>query len=480
VLMQTGPVFGNGRFPAANQIVFSPSDPNLVVARTTYAVLPSDDNGTTWTYLCEDALGLPSTAYQDPALGLTANNALVAGLSMPTAGIDVSTDLGCDWNCIGGALAGQSVVDVVVRADNPHVVLALTSTFLPADAGGGTFSQVFQSVDDGAAWTAIGVPVDADVRVQTLDVTKLDPHRIYVSGTRGFGSTRTASLFISADDAQHWTESPLAQFDGSIEDSIYIGAVDPADAARVYVRSSAAPAGGQSRLFVTGDSGQSFQVAEQFQVPPPSLGIAAAGEILGFALSPDGTKIYAGTKEAGLFVASKTDMSFVKTSSIHVQCLAARGAELWACSDEVSGFVVGVSTDDGATFTAKLPAITSLSGPIACAGATPAGSLACGATVNGSQCLNSFHLFCQTDDPRGRCGGNPIDGGSAMDAGGGGGAADAGGQPVAASGSARSSSCGCALTGRQRENAAGFLAWCAAAALGLRRRRVGARRSGRD
>ena len=38
-----------------------------------------------------------------------------------------------------------------------------------------------------------------------------------------------------------------------------------------------------------------------------------------------------------------------------VQCLATRGDELWTCSAEVSGFVLGVSTDDGATFTAKLP-----------------------------------------------------------------------------------------------------------------------------
>src|ERR1700730_7144899 len=63
VLLGARTASANGRFPASNQIVFSPSDSNLVVARTTYGILPSHDNGTTWGYLCEEALGLPAVAY---------------------------------------------------------------------------------------------------------------------------------------------------------------------------------------------------------------------------------------------------------------------------------------------------------------------------------------------------------------------------------------------------------------------------------
>jgi hypothetical protein len=412
--LEATPATANGRFPAANQIVFSPTDPNLVIARTTYAILPSRDGGRTWSYLCEEALGLPQTAYQDPELGLTGGNALVAGLYSPTAGLDVSTNLGCDWSCVAGPLASQSIADVVVRPDAPAVALALTSTYLPVDAGGGTFSQVFQSADDGAHWTAIGVPLDPTVLVQTIDVAAGDSHRLYVSGTRGFGSGRTASLFVSTDDAAHWTERTLPQFDPQIEDSIYIGAVDPSDPNRVYLRSSAVVTGGDSRLFVTADSGQSFQIPQDFRVPQASV-LSNRGEILGFALSPDGSKIYAGTKEAGLFVATRAEMVFVKTSPIHVQCLATRGTELWACSDEVSGFVIGASTDDGATFDAKLATITGLGGPLGCS-PNAGGPLACGATANGSQCADSFNSFCQSTDPTGRCAARPVDDGGALDA----------------------------------------------------------------
>jgi hypothetical protein len=51
-------------------------------------------------------------------------------------GLDVSPTLVCDWNCVGGALVGQAIADLVVRLDDAHIVLALASTFLPADAGG--------------------------------------------------------------------------------------------------------------------------------------------------------------------------------------------------------------------------------------------------------------------------------------------------------------------------------------------------------
>src|SRR5271167_3521237 len=62
------PASANGRIPAANRIVLSPTNPNLVIARATYGILPSYDTGRTWTFLCEDALGLPQMATEDPAI----------------------------------------------------------------------------------------------------------------------------------------------------------------------------------------------------------------------------------------------------------------------------------------------------------------------------------------------------------------------------------------------------------------------------
>jgi hypothetical protein len=365
----------NGRFPASNQILLSPSNADLVIVRATYGILLSFDRGATWTFLCEDALGLPQAAGYDPALALTASNALVAGLLLP-AGLEVSSDTGCNWRCAAGSLANEAIADIAVRPDAPHTVVALTSTAFFDDAGGGWHSQGFLSTNDGADWTPLGRALDPSVLVTTIDVAPSDAHRLYVSASAGFGATRTAVLYASTDDGAMWTAHPVP-LDTTLESSIYIGAVDPIDADRVYVRTS-----GQSRLLVTADAGQSFQPV-----------LALTGQMLGFALSPDGSKIYAGSAEDGLFVGDRATLTFSHRSPLHVQCLATRGPELWACSDETVGFVAGVSMDDGAHFVPKLH-LESARAAVACK-ADSHGPLACGADANAAQCSGGpFEQLC--------------------------------------------------------------------------------------
>jgi hypothetical protein len=363
------PVRANGRLPGSNRILAPAQFPNLVIVRATYGILPSMDDGTTWSFLCEDALGLPETATIDPALALTASGALVAGISPSPAGLDVSSDDGCSWTCAGGALAGQAIADLAVRPNAPDSVVALTATFDLVDGGTTASSQVFESTDDGAHWTALGTPIDPSVIVTTVDVAASDPNRIYVAGTRGFGSARTGSLFESTDDGATWTERPLPD-DPAIVAPVYIAGVDPANADRVYVRTSS-----PSELFVSSDGGQSFQSV-----------LSLHGLMQGFALSPDGSTIYAGGQDDGLYVGDRDALTFTQVSTVHVQCLATRGSELWACADdqETGGFIAGVSTDQGMTFTPKLH-LGSVGAPIAC-GPAPAGAYACGADAGGSQC----------------------------------------------------------------------------------------------
>jgi uncharacterized protein (TIGR03382 family) len=117
--------------------------------------------------------------------------------------------------------------------------------------------------------------------------------------------------------------------------------------------------------------------------------------MLGFALSPDGSKIYAGGNIDGLYVGQRDTGTFAKTQSVvsgsdggpvdvHVECLATRGSELWACADEPSGFIAGVSTDDGATFEPRLH-LGSVGAAIPCEPGAP-GALACGADASASEC----------------------------------------------------------------------------------------------
>ncbi len=473
----------NGRYPASTQVVFSTdsADPDLVVVRTTYGLLVSRDAGATWRWVCEDALGVPSVSVEDPSIALTANDALLVGLF---EGLEVSQDasqdatgaaahaLGCNFGCVGGPLAGQSIVDLAGVPGSPHTALALSSTYVWDDAGDNATldTHVWQTPDDGVHWSQLGAAFDPTVSVTTLDVAASDPRRMYLSGTRAFGAGRAASLFVSTDGGGTWTERPLP-FDPTTEVSVYIGAVDPRDADRVYVRSS-----GVSRLLVTSDAGRSFEVP-----------LALTGQMLGFALSADGTEVYAGSIEDGLLVAPAAGdaggaLAFRKTSSIHVQCLATRGPELWACSDTASGFSVGVSMNDGAEFTPKLQQ-SGLSSPIACA-PNAQGPFACGATANASQCSGeTFEAVCAT---LGGCGPDAGLDDSSDSGGASVGDANAAGAPrLTADASAQlvrapSASCGCTMVPGRAATEVGVA--CAIAAVAMRRRRrrsdrVGAQRA---
>jgi hypothetical protein len=483
--------WANGRFPAANQLVFAPNDPNFIVLRTTYAVLPSSDNGANWRYICEAVLGLPSDQGEDPSIGLTANGSLVAGVPGYVGGglgVSVSADRGCNWSCIGGGLAAQSVVDVAVRPDTPNSAVALTGTIVPSDSSvSSSYSQVFETTDNGKTWAALGVPLDTAISVTTIDVTKTDPNRIYVSATRAYGSARTASLFVSKDKGATWIERPIPGFDPNTEQSIYIAAIDPTNADRVYLRSNGSLNGGRSRIYFTtnagADAGAAFGQPSQlpdeggFDVEEAGL-TDISGEILGFALSPDGSKVYAGTVESGLWIASSADMKFTqKNANVRIKCLATRGSELWACSDIASGFSVGESLDEGATFAIKMKYVTSICGPVECQ-PNPGGPLGCGADSNASACasttMDSYEAFCSNDVSKacGVC--SSADGGPAADAGGpsgsSGGAAGDGGKTTGGAGSSpSSSSCSCAMVGGR--GATGVAAGLALAGLALVRRR---------
>jgi hypothetical protein len=414
-----GQAAANGRFPAANQLFFSPSDANLVVLRTTFGILISHDGGTSWVWLCEDALGLSPVSSEDPTLGITGGGSLVAGVSWA---LQVSPDLGCSWNVMGGALKNKDFVDVAVRPDAPHSIVALQSSYsLDAGVGGGRgyVTQVFESTDDGANWSPVGSPIDPSVVGTTIDVAASDLHRIYVSGHRfaaEAGAPISASLFEWTDVTMSWAERPLPALDPAKESAVFIGAVDPTNADIVYLRSGQGAQSPQpSRLFVTSNAGQSFQVP-----------LTLAGQMAGFALSPDGKTLYVGGVNDGLLVATTANLAapnafttVAPSTSLHVECLAAHGTDLWACSDEVSGFIAGVSTNAGTSFTPKLH-LVNIQTPIQC-----------GADAAAAQCSGGpFEMLCRmfSNCPTGD-GGPPVgpDGGSGSSSGSGGGSGGSGG-----------------------------------------------------
>jgi len=348
-VMLAGRAGANGRFPASNAVILPRGGSPLVLVRTTFGLVVSADGGAHWRWICERAIGF--SGQEDPTYVVTRQGTIVASLF---DGVRVSRDGGCTWERPALGDAGREVfVDVTEGSDG--TVLALTSGYdHRTDAGSAFRTQLYVSKDDARTFAPVGKPLDPSLLAETVDIAPSDPSRIYISAVRGDAPPRAGALLVSTNGGARFTEHavPLDPH----ERSLYIAAVDPARSDRVWLRTTAGPE--QSTRLVVAE-GAKLRVA-----------MRATGPISGFALAPGGDGFFAGGPDVGLRRGSAAGEAEPSSRSpLRVQCLARRGEALWACSSESSGFVAGVSTDDGASFEARLH-LAGMDGPLEC----PAGS----------------------------------------------------------------------------------------------------------
>lgn len=360
-----GQARANGRFPESNKILFSPGDPDTVILRVTFGLLLSHDHGKTWDWVCEQSVGY--TGIEDPMYAIGPSGKMFASTFL---GISASPDKACSWSFVKGELDSKLFVDLSQRPADPKSIVFFASSYEGQnDAGQSAFSsELFETTDEGASFKRLSGALDTQMLGETVDVAPSDPERLYVSGVKQQGTAPVGVMLASKDHGTSWSEVDVPLV--ATERSLYIAAVDPKNADRVYVRTSAAE-NEPTRVLVSDDGAKTFRVVK-----------TGKGAILGFALSPDGSKIYLGGPLDELEVASTTDFQFTPRAAnvsdrldggvqkpLRVQCLTATSEGLWACSNEASGFVAGFSADDGATFEPRLR-FCDIRGPLACAEGT--------------------------------------------------------------------------------------------------------------
>lgn len=345
----------NGRFPQSNAVFFSKNEPDLVLMRATFGLVISHDRGKTWDWVCEESIGLTGT--EDPMFAVMPDGTYVGSAFL---GLTLSHDKGCSFSFAAGDLAQASFVDLTTRAAEPNRLVAFRSALDRLDDAGAPvyLSVLYETQDQAKTFTRLGSPFDGALLGHTVDLAPSDPDRIYVTGIRVAGTTTTALFLTSRDHGKTYEEHTIALVDK--EQATYIAAVDPTNADRVYLRTaSPIPYGGDGsgspgRLLLTEDAGKTWRVL-----------LSTKAALQGFALSRDQSKIFVGTVQDGLNVASTSDFSFKQISNREISCLGISDDGLWACSTERSGFVLGLSKDEGATFEPKLH-FCDIRGPVAC------------------------------------------------------------------------------------------------------------------
>lgn len=355
----TTSTLANGRFPAAQMVQVGPGDrSDTVVVRTTFGILRSNDQGRSWSWLCEDLLGYGALANWDPPFAIAAGAdgtallvGLPAGLTRTLDGCTAapSTDLGMTFTA-----------DVTSTADGHGVYWV--------GANGIDRNKVFFSPDGGRSFSQRGEAPEG-VLVLTVEAAPSDAQTVYFTGvTTG---PKPVDLFFRSRDGGRTLERFELDLMGA--HTAWLSAVDPVNSQIVYLRAvlddpdAGDPILGRpTLLFRSTDGGAHFTVLTR-----------SHGPMLGFALSGDGRTVWTGGPHPDDRLRRSVDNGpFEKISDARALCLRWRPEGLYVCGDHpTEGYSLAVSHDDGRSVTVLL-SFASLRSPVHCPDGTP-GQMLC-------------------------------------------------------------------------------------------------------
>ncbi|HMJ14106.1 MAG TPA: hypothetical protein VK524_21965 [Polyangiaceae bacterium] len=391
----------NGRYPQAMQFAEDPSDPNRIWLMSTYGFLTSPDRGATWSWICEQALGVSTSVPFDPTFGIHQNGTLIMGL---TDGLRRSDNGGCGWEQAIPEVMGSFVLDVAVDPSLKSRGLALVSYGTTPDGGTGTVytNQIWETTDNAGSFHLLASNFRNDIYSTTLDAAPSDPQRIYITAQAlvdaDGGQTSSPLLMRSRDRGKNWESRPIPM---KLVGSSYIAAVHRTNPDILYVRTfeirdDSVERRAESSLLYTTNAGDTWR--ELFRGEAP---------MLGFALAADDSELFIGLGDPGdrattvdpaklgVWRASTADFQFEKRFDQTVSCLSWSTHGLYACSRlDPAGFDLGLSKDGARTFE-TIQNRRRIQGPIACAAGTEAANL-CTAELWKSMC--ETNLGCETPD----------------------------------------------------------------------------------
>jgi hypothetical protein len=280
----------NGRFPRAERLLESPTDPNKLYLAATHGIVVTEDRGHNWRLVCDAAFSFLPYYTGDPLLSLTGDESLLVGVQ---AALSISRDRGCDWKVsLGLSCASKAwFTDFTVAPSAGHPIYVVATTF---PDGGPPESRLQKSIDDAATWQPIGNPLPA-FWVLSLEVDPTNPHHLYATGlTDGTDHPDTGIFMVSIDEGMTWSKTAIP---GTYEwASPYIAAVHPTDPKKIFVRTDAwknrdLVQTADDALLYSADEGKTWRDVLHPGGPDAD---SPGAKLFGFALSPDGSTALAG------------------------------------------------------------------------------------------------------------------------------------------------------------------------------------------
>ena len=343
--------FANGRAPGTSTIHFRQGHEQDVAAGMTFGLLLSHDGGTTWHWMCENAVGYGGL--WDPDYSYLTNGTLFA---TTFSGLRSMSD-GCTFN-------STSFGNLFVSTDEAAGSTLLFGAADPND------DKIYKSTDQGMTFPTSTTPTGATVNdwYTSMMFAPSDATKVYVGGYRFTGTTKSLLLYKSTDGGSTFT--PMGQVGlptmPASSATISVVGIDPANASIVYVKISSTT----DVIYKTTNAGTSWTqiLTDTDQI---SLLVRSTGDLVA------GTKIH-GAKKSTNGGTTWTDL----TNPPQIGCLVENSAhEVWACtqnydtmngsgSQTIPGDGFGImKTTDLATWTGVLK-YQDITGPVDCATGT--------------------------------------------------------------------------------------------------------------
>lgn len=352
----------NGRPPVTNGVFFRPADTESIYVRSTFGLLISKDDGCTFRWVCERAIGYGGEF--DPKYAVATDGTIFA---TTFDGLRVSRDGGCTWETATAELdpsAPGYIADIWIDA----LDISATGEVWVATAESARPNDVYSSKDGGVTFQPRGLR-SPTIWWKSVKTARSDPQRVYltgyqVSGTMPDGGMAppAAHLMRSEDGGETWNEldliaePPVIRFGAT--PIVLVAAVDPAQPDTLLLTSLGANGKGD-RLYRSTDAGATFQEV-----------LSTTDTIRDVLFAADGSVYVASL--TGSFRSTDNGATFAPLEGApELQCLGQRmDGQLVGCGANWEPDFKAVATSmDGASWS-KIFRFVELAGPLEC----PAGT----------------------------------------------------------------------------------------------------------